>query len=80
MALKIKLTRIGRTDIPFYRIIVAEQRSKRDGKVVDNLGYVDPTKNPPLVKADGKKLNYWITMGATPTASVKKLIDYDKAT
>lgn len=74
MALKIKLSRVGTRSKPDYRIVVAEARSKRDGKVVDSIGTYDPLTSPSTVKVDRKKLESWITKGAKPTPSVRQLL------
>ena len=74
MAVKIRLTRLGRKKVPFYRIIVADIESKRDGKFLDILGTYDPRKDPAEVKIDDVKLQSWIAKGAIPTTTVKSLI------
>lgn len=74
MALKIKLTRTGRTDRTLFRIIVSEEHSKRDGRSCATLGFIDATKKPYLIKVDQKDINDWIAKGAKPTAGVKKLL------
>jgi small subunit ribosomal protein S16 len=74
MAVKIRLTRLGRKKIPFYRIIVADVEAKRDGKFLDILGTYDPNKNPAEVKIDAEKLRSWLAKGAKPTVTVKSLI------
>ena len=73
MALKIRLSRIGRKGIRAYRVVVAEARSKRDGKSVAILGSYNPSLKPPLVKINQEKLNYWLSIGAKPTEAVRKL-------
>lgn len=74
MAVKIRLTRFGRKKMPFYRIIVADIESKRDGKFLDILGTYDPMKDPAEVKIDTDKLKTWLDRGAKPTNTVKSLI------
>jgi len=74
MAVKIRLTRLGRKKMPFYRIIVADIESKRDGKFLDILGTYDPMKDPAEVKIDADKLKIWLDRGAKPTNTVKSLI------
>ncbi len=74
MAVKIRLTRFGRKKMPFYRIIVADIESKRDGKFLDILGTYDPMKDPAEVKIDTDKLKTWLDRGAKPTDTVKSLI------
>ncbi len=74
MAVKIRLTRLGRKKMPFYRIIVADIESKRDGKFLDILGTYDPLKDPAEVKIDSDKLKIWLDRGALPSNTVKSLI------
>ncbi len=74
MAVKIRLTRLGRKKMPFYRIIVADIEAKRDGKFLDILGTYDPMKDPAEVKIDSDKLKTWLDRGALPTNTVKSLI------
>lgn len=72
--IKIKLSRLGKKGFSHYRIVVAERRSARDGKFIDNLGYYSPMTEPNLIKLDRKKLEYWLKKGAQPTDTVKMLI------
>lgn len=74
MAVKIKLTRMGMKKQPTYRVVIQEQRSKRDGKYIENLGVYDPRQNPPLVEIKSDRVNYWLGVGATPTDSVGRLL------
>ena len=74
MAVKIRLTRLGRKKVPFYRIIVADVEAKRDGKFLDILGTYDPMKEPAEVKIDDGKLQSWLAKGAKPTTTFKSLI------
>lgn len=74
MAVRIRLTRLGRKKKPFYRIIVADSESKRDGKFLDIVGTYDPLQNPTAVKIDNDKLQEWLNKGALPTTTVKSLI------
>lgn len=71
--LKIKLTRLGKRSQPFYRIVVAEARSKRDGQYVDQLGTYNPGANPAAVTLDTNKYLSWVQKGAIPTQTVKNL-------
>ena len=70
---KIRLTRTGRRGQPSYRIVVAKDRSRRDGPVVDTLGIYNPLTNPATVKLDKVKYQLWITRGAQPTNTVRHL-------
>ena len=74
MAVKIRLRRMGAKKAPFYRIIVADSRSPRDGKCIEEIGYLDPMKEPVVVKIDAEKAAQWIKNGAQPTDTVKALL------
>ena len=74
MAVRIRLTRFGRKKKPFYRIIVADSESKRDGKFLDIVGTYDPLQDPAAIKIDNQKLENWLGKGALPTTTVKSLI------
>ncbi len=71
---KIRLTRKGKKKKPFYRVIVAESRKRRDGPFLEIIGTYDPLKNPSEVKIDTERAKYWIGCGAQPTSTVKKLL------
>jgi len=73
--LKIKLTRRGKKKQPFYRIIVAEAKSKIDGKYLALLGFYNPLSHPKQIKLDKKAYLYWLKKGAQPTLTVKKLAE-----
>jgi len=73
MALKIRLKRMGMKKAPFYRFVVAEATSPRDGRFVEELGYYDPTKNPAVIKIDEEKALKWLKDGATPTDTVRSI-------
>ena len=74
MAVKIRLRRMGQKKAPFYRIVVADSRSPRDGRFIEELGYYDPTKEPSVLKVDDEKAKSWIANGAQPTDTVKALL------
>ena len=74
MAVKIRLRRMGAKKAPFYRVIVADERSPRDGKFIDEIGYYNPLTNPAEVKIDAEKAQKWIENGAQPTETVKSLL------
>ena len=74
MAVKIRLRRMGAKKAPFYRVIVADERSPRDGKFIDEIGYYNPLKNPAEVKIDEAKAQKWLNDGAQPTETVKSLL------
>jgi small subunit ribosomal protein S16 len=65
---------MGAKKRPFYRIVVAEKRSKRDGRFVESVGYYDPCRNPAEVKINQERISYWIERGAQPTETVRSLI------
>jgi small subunit ribosomal protein S16 len=71
---RIRLRRMGAKKAPFYRIVVADARSPRDGRFIEEIGYYDPTKNPAVVKVDGERAQYWIGHGAQPTDTVRSLL------
>ncbi len=73
--LKIKLFRTGKRGHALYRVVVAEARSKRDGKHNDLLGTYDPHANPPSFNVDVEKYNNWLKKGAQPTLTVRKLAE-----
>ena len=74
MAVKIRLKRLGAKKAPFYRIVVADSRSPRDGKIIENLGYYNPLVNPAEIKVDEDKALKWLSTGAIPTDTVKNLL------
>ena len=74
MAVKIRLRRMGAKKKPFYRIIVADSRSPRDGRFIEELGTYDPLQEPSLIKVDAEKAKKWIENGAQPTETVKALL------
>ncbi|MBA5850490.1 30S ribosomal protein S16 [Clostridium sp. cel8] len=73
MAVKIRLRRMGAKKAPFYRIVVADSRSPRDGRFIEEIGYYNPTTNPTTIKFDEEKAVQWIKNGAQPTEVVKKI-------
>ena len=74
MAVKIRLRRMGQKKAPFYRIIVADSRSPRDGKFIEEIGYYNPVSQPKQVKINDEKAVKWLSNGAQPTDTVKALI------
>ena len=74
MAVKIRLKRMGAKKAPFYRIVVADSRSPRDGKVIELLGTYNPLTNPAEVKVDEEKVLAWLNNGAQPTDTVKNIL------
>ena len=74
MAVKIRLTRMGKKKNPFYRIVVADERSRCDGAPIEEIGYYNPMTNPAEVKIDAEKANKWLATGAQPTDTVRALL------
>ncbi|HVW22003.1 MAG TPA: 30S ribosomal protein S16 [Opitutaceae bacterium] len=74
MALKIRLTRIGATHQPHYRVVVAEARSRRDGDPVEVLGTYDPRTKGQQVRLDLGRVDYWLSKGATPSDTLHAII------
>lgn len=74
MAVKIRLRRMGMKKNPIYRVIVADSRSPRDGKFIEEIGTYNPLVNPVEFKVDGEKVKEWIKNGAQPTETVKSLL------
>lgn len=74
MAVKMRLTRMGDKKSPFYRVIVADSRSPRDGRFIDIIGTYNPLKSPAEVKIDADKAKTWLGNGAQPTDTVKGLL------
>jgi small subunit ribosomal protein S16 len=70
---KIRLTRLGGHKRPFYRIIVADSKKRRDGPFIEIIGYYDPMKEPSEIKIVAEKAKEWLQRGAQPTDSVKRL-------
>ena len=73
MAVKIRLTRLGKKKAPYYRIIVADSRSPRDGRFIDQIGTYDPNQEPAEVKIDREAAEKWLSNGAQPTDVVARL-------
>lgn len=73
MAVKIRLKRMGASKRPFYRIVVADSRSPRDGRFIEEIGYYNPISEPKQIKIDSEKAEKWLKNGAQPTCTVKDL-------
>ena len=71
---KIRLTRKGARNAPFYRVVVADSRSPRDGRFIESLGYYDPTVNPRVVRLNGERARHWLDLGAEPSGTVMSLL------
>lgn len=74
MAVKIRLKRFGKIRAPFYRVVVADSRTKRDGRVIEEIGKYHPTENPSLIEIDSERALYWLGVGAQPTEQVQALL------
>ena len=72
--LAIRLMRMGAKKRPFYRVIVKEKLSKRDGAYLENVGTYDPTRQPAEIKLNDERVRYWMERGAQPTDTVRQLI------
>jgi small subunit ribosomal protein S16 len=80
MAVIVRLKRMGTNKKPFYRIVATEKTSPRDGRFIEEIGYYDPKKNPPLVKIEKEKALYWLKNGAQISSTVKSLFKKSKIT
>ena len=74
MAVRIRLTRMGKKKAPFYRVLVADARSPRDGRFIEEIGYYDPNQEPSVIKIDTEKAKKWLENGAKPSETVAKLL------
>lgn len=74
MAVKIKLQRLGKIRNAQYRVVVADARTRRDGKVIENIGIYHPKEEPSLIKIDSERAQYWLGVGAQPTEPVAALL------
>jgi small subunit ribosomal protein S16 len=74
VAVKIKLKRMGKIRAPHYRIVVADARTKRDGRAIEEIGRYHPTEEPSLIQIDGERVQYWLSVGAQPTEAVAALL------
>ena len=74
MAVKIRLRRMGAKRAPFYRVVVADSRFPRDGRFIEEIGYINPLTDPATVEIDADKAKKWIANGAQPTDTVKALL------
>ena len=74
MAVKIRLTRMGKKKNPFYRVVVADERTRRDGAPIEEIGYYNPMTDPADIKIDAEKAAKWLANGAQPTDTVRALL------
>ena len=74
MAVKIRLKRMGKIRTPFYRVVIADSRTKRDGRVIEEIGTYNPKAEPSIINIDGERAQYWLGVGAQPTEAVAALL------
>ncbi|MBK7721581.1 MAG: 30S ribosomal protein S16 [Austwickia sp.] len=74
MAVKIRLKRMGKIRAPFYRVVVMDSRTKRDGRAIEEIGKYHPTREPSLIDIDSERAQYWLGVGAQPTEQVTALL------
>lgn len=74
MAVKMRLRRIGAKKAPSYRVVIADSRSPRNGRFIEQVGFYDPLKNPAEIKFDAEKAQKWLENGAQPTETVRSLL------
>ena len=79
MAVKMRLKRMGKKKQPTYRVVVADSRAPRDGRIIELLGRYDPRQEPSLVEIDNERAQYWLSTGAQPTDRVRKLLEISGA-
>jgi len=74
VAVKIRLKRLGKIRAPHYRIVVADSRTKRDGRVIEEIGKYHPTQEPSFIEVDSERAQYWLGVGAQPTEQVLAIL------
>jgi small subunit ribosomal protein S16 len=74
VAVKIKLKRLGKIREPYYRVVIADSRTKRDGRAIEEIGKYHPKLEPSLIDIDSERVQYWLSVGAQPTESVQHLL------
>ncbi|MFT4124020.1 MAG: 30S ribosomal protein S16 [Microbacteriaceae bacterium] len=74
MAVKIRLKRFGKIRAPYYRIVVADSRSKRDGRAIEEIGKYHPTEEPSFIEVNSERAQYWLGVGAQPTPQVEAIL------
>ncbi|GAA1812984.1 30S ribosomal protein S16 [Nesterenkonia flava] len=74
MAVKIRLKRFGKIRSPHYRVVVADSRTKRDGKAIEEIGKYHPTEEPSFIEIDSERAQYWLSVGAQPSEQVLQLL------
>ncbi|MGV8877266.1 MAG: 30S ribosomal protein S16 [Rhodoglobus sp.] len=74
MAVKIRLKRMGKIRAPYYRIVVADSRTKRDGRVIEEIGKYHPTEEPSFIEVESERAQYWLSVGAQPSPQVEAIL------
>jgi len=74
VAVKIRLKRMGKIRAPYYRIVVADGRTKRDGRSIEEIGKYHPTENPSFIEVDSARAQYWLSVGAQPSPQVEAIL------
>jgi small subunit ribosomal protein S16 len=74
VAVRLRLTRIGARKDPIWRVVVADQRSQRDGRVIETIGHYNPQTNPSTITLNEERARHWLALGAQPTQTVRKLL------
>jgi small subunit ribosomal protein S16 len=74
MAVRIRLRRVGSKKNPIWRVVVADQRSPRDGRTIETIGHYNPQTEPSTIVLDKERVQHWLTQGAQPTRTVAKLL------
>jgi small subunit ribosomal protein S16 len=74
VAVRVRLTRVGSNKNPIWRVVVADQRSPRDGRFIESIGHYNPQTQPSTIVLDEERLRHWLSRGAQPSGTVKKLM------
>jgi small subunit ribosomal protein S16 len=74
MSVRVRLTRVGSNKNPIWRVVVADQRSPRDGRFIETIGHYNPQTNPSTIRIDEERFRHWVARGAQPTNTVKQLV------
>ena len=74
MSVKLRLTRVGAKKRPFYRVVVTDSRSPRDGRFVEHIGFYDPCRTPSLFSIEQDRLDHWLSNGAQPSDTLRRLL------
>ena len=75
MAVKIKLQRLGKIRAPYYRVVVSDARTRRNGKAIETIGRYNPKEEPSFIEVDSERAQYWLGVGALPTESVQRILE-----